>query len=376
MPVGHLSESSVQELLDRAWSRGRVSVRARFDRLRSKGFLLAQCSVAAAVAWWFVTTVVGHPQGFFAPVVAILCLGMTYGQRLRRVVEVTIGVAVGVFVADVFVHVAGSGPWQVGAVAGTSMAIALLLDAGNLLVIQSAVQSIVVATLVSSHGQAFGRWLDAVVGGGVALVAATVVPQAPLRRPRVAAAAIVRKLADVLRGAASVGASADVDRAARVLASARDSDRGIRDLQEAADEGLSVVTSSPFRRAHREGVRTVADIIEPLDRAVRSSRVLARRIAVSAGRGNQLPAAYLQCLTNLADAVDLLGQVLATNQAAAGGRPALLRVAEETGTLARTEDLSAEVVLAQTRAMVVDLLQLTGLTLDEALAAMPPEPRH
>jgi hypothetical protein len=50
-------------------------------------------------------------------------------------------------------------------------------------VTQAAVQSIVVAALVTEPDQALIRWTDALIGGGVALVAASVVPRAPLRRP-------------------------------------------------------------------------------------------------------------------------------------------------------------------------------------------------
>ena len=49
---------------------------------------------------------------------------------------------------------------------------------------QAAVQSIVIASLVPDPGQAVTRWTDALIGGAVALVGATVVPAAPLRRPR------------------------------------------------------------------------------------------------------------------------------------------------------------------------------------------------
>ena len=93
------SDAPVIEALDRAWDRSRLSVATRLARLRSRAFLLVQCAVAAGVAWWLAADVIGHVSPFFAPVVAVVCLGMSYGQRQRRVLEVAIGVAVGVFVA-------------------------------------------------------------------------------------------------------------------------------------------------------------------------------------------------------------------------------------------------------------------------------------
>ncbi len=55
------------------------------------------------------------------------------------------------------------------------------------------------------------------------------------------------------------------------------------------------------------------------------------------------------------------------------GRSGLRAAAERTGTLPRTSSLATETVLAQLRSVIVDLLQVTGLDVDAAVAAMPPE---
>jgi uncharacterized membrane protein YgaE (UPF0421/DUF939 family) len=370
------SDAPVIEALDRAWDRSRLSVRSRFERLRSRGFLLVQCAVAAGVAWWLASDVVGHPLPFFAPIVAVICLGMSYGQRLRRVFEVAIGVAVGVFTADVFIHLAGTGPWQIAAVVLISMALATLLDGGPVLVTQAAVQGIVIAALAPTPGQAFIRWTDALLGGAVALVAATVVPQAPLRRPRVVASTVTRKMSELLRRAAASAQDGDVEAAAEVLASARGTETLLRELRSAADEGLSVIASSPFSRQHAPGVRRMVELVEPLDRAMRSVRVLVRRVTVAVGRGETLPPRYDRLILDLADATDVMGRALAENASPEVGRPALLRVALETGQVPRTDSLATETVLAQIRSAVVDLLQVSGLDVDAAIAALPQERRR
>src|SRR4029078_6718803 len=103
------------------------------------------------------------------------------------------GVAVGVFVGDVFVHFFGSGFWQIIVVVVLSMSVAALLRAGMLLITQAGVQSVIVTTLVAGSGQAFTRWLDAVVGGCVALAFTLVAPASPLRKAPEAAALAVRE---------------------------------------------------------------------------------------------------------------------------------------------------------------------------------------
>ncbi len=249
-----------------------TSLGIRLDRWRAKRWAIAQCALAAGVAWWFAQHVVGHPTPFFAPIAAVVSLGTSYGQRLRRVAEVTIGVALGVFGGDLLVRTIGTGSWQVALVVGLAMTIAILLDSGQIFVIQAAVQSIVVTTLLPDPGAAFTRWTDALVGGGVALVAATVVPAAPLRRPREQAAQVLRKVRDLLQAAADVMVDGETERALELLAEARATDHLIRELQDAAEEGLDVVASSPFRVRHGPGLRKMAELVEPLDRALRGTR--------------------------------------------------------------------------------------------------------
>ena len=70
-------------------ARGRTSLRARVARLRSKAWVISQCAIAAGVAWWLAADVLGHRLPFFAPIAAVVSLGMSYGQRQRRVAEVT-----------------------------------------------------------------------------------------------------------------------------------------------------------------------------------------------------------------------------------------------------------------------------------------------
>src|SRR4051794_1440902 len=194
-------------------TRSRTSLRQRRARLRTKSWQVAQCAIAAGVAWTVATQVFGHLQPIFAPIAAVVSLGTSYGQRLRRVAEVSLGVAIGVFVGDAITAWVGSGGWQIMLIVALAMSTALLLDQGVLFVNQAAIQAIFVSVLLPTRGAAFTRWTDALIGGGVALVAAMVVPRAPLRRPREQAGVVVRKISALLRAAAESILDGDVERA-------------------------------------------------------------------------------------------------------------------------------------------------------------------
>jgi uncharacterized membrane protein YgaE (UPF0421/DUF939 family) len=362
------------DLGPRVLARGRLSTHQRLGRLRSRGWQIGQCAVAAALAWLGATTLLDHPRPFLAPVAAIVCLGVSYGQRLRRVAEVMVGVAVGVFIADLFIRWVGTGLWQITLIVAVSMTIAVLLGAGNLMVTQAAVQSVTVAILLPVPEAGFNRWLDALVGGAVALVAATLVPQAPLRRPREQAARIVQDLGRLLRAAADSVASGNVDDAVETLQQARATEAALGDLRTAAREGVDVVSSSPLRRRHRGPVRRMAQLVVPLDRAIRNTRVLVRRTVTATRAGETIPDSYLALVDRIADATDIIAEEFAAGRLPAAAREHLADIAEQTAIERLQGGLSAAVVLAQVRSIVIDLLQLTGLSVDEARELMPAAP--
>ena len=66
--------------VEHAMSRGRLSLRQRRARLRSKSWQIGQCALAAGVAWFLAADVFGHATPFFAPTAAVVSLGTSYGQ--------------------------------------------------------------------------------------------------------------------------------------------------------------------------------------------------------------------------------------------------------------------------------------------------------
>ncbi len=358
---------------DRAWERGRLSAAARVRRLHSKLWMIGQCAVAAAVAWEISVRLLHHSQPLFAPLAAVICLGTSYGQRIRRVAELTVGVAMGIGIADVFVDFTGRGVWQIAVVIIVAMSAAILLDAGVLLVGQAAGQAIVVATILPLNGS-LARIVDALVGGGVALIAATIVPGAPLRRPREQAAKVVGELSRLMLLARQSALEIDEEMAIKTLDRARETELLLNDLRSAAAEGMAVVRTSPFRRHTRHKVRTINDVVKPLDRAIRNTRVLVRRVEVSTRRNERLPQDYLAVLDSLAEATEHIGAELAANKAPDGVQPELVAIGETTAHVLAPETLTAAVVLGQLRSIVVDLLQLSGMSHDEAISTVPERP--
>ena len=108
---------------------------------------ILQTAVAASVAYFLAAVVLDNEQPFFAPVAAVVTLGLAPGERGRRALEVALGVIVGLAVADVLVRIIGVGAAQIGAVVALAMAAAVLFGERTLLVNQAAISAILVVAL-------------------------------------------------------------------------------------------------------------------------------------------------------------------------------------------------------------------------------------
>src|SRR5919198_306990 len=161
-------------------------MRRRLRRVRGELWGSLQTTVAAGAAWGLASLL--HPHPYFAPAAAVISLG----------------VAVGILVADVIVHALGANTLVLMLVVGLSMAAALLVGVGPLLVNQAAISGIlVVATLRPGTSPSPSRFLDALIGGAVALLVGLVLfPRDPVRSMARAAGPLVGDLARALKVAA------------------------------------------------------------------------------------------------------------------------------------------------------------------------------
>lgn len=349
------------------------SARERAHRLRARAWLIVQAAAGAALAWWVATDLLGHPLPFFAPVTAILCLGLRYDDRVRRIAELTVGVAIGVLTGDLFVHVFGSGVWQILAVCVVAMSLAVLLGAGQLLMLQAGVQGVIVTTLVAGEGEALSRWVDALVGGAVALVIAMLAPmRSTTGRPRERAVDLVGHLAEVLTETAQALRNRDEPRARRALLAARDLSKELDALRDSTAEARAAARLAPLlARAHREDVDEVHRLAGPLDLAVRNVRVLIRRAHIAVEEHEFVPGTYIDMVVGLAEATATIHEHLRRHTPLEQAREDLVHLARDSTWSHSGASLSAEVMRAQIRSAVVDLLVLSGMSTRDARLRVP-----
>jgi hypothetical protein len=288
----------------------RTGLRRRLQRVRRSLWAIAQTALAAAIAWALAGLVNDAP--FFAPISAVISLGVARGRRTVRAVELVLGVAVGIAVADLIVLALGTGTLVIALVVGLAMAAALLLGAGTILVNQAAVSAILVATLTPpSSGISPDRFVDALIGGAVA----------PARRAGPAAArpaAQPGRRGRPGRGRPRAGARGRLPsagggrRGRRRAARSRWPVRWRAICRPSSTPSRSHARRSPCcRGAHRASAcRVYAAAAQQLDAAVRNTLVLTRRVLATVQRDGAASAPLAEGVTLLGEAVRELGRAL------------------------------------------------------------------
>lgn len=357
-----------------------VPLRTRSRRLAYAFLPILQCGLAAGLAWFIAFDLLEHPAPFFAPISAAIALGTGMGRRVRRGIELVIGVVVGVGLGDLLIAQIGSGPWQIAVVVIIAMSAAVFLDRGALVGTQAASSAILVATLLPP-GSAGGyeRMVDAAVGGAVALLLMAIMPVHPLKRVRREAASLLGVASSVLAEVADGLEARDSDRIRAALQDARDTQPAIDTIEEQLAGARELVKLSPFYRRRRPEEVTLAAMLNPMDNGIRNIRVLARRAIVAVDDQVDVPPALGSLLASLSGAVELLAQRVAADPDA----PTDAEVHRELRAVASRAKrellfdpgLTETVMLAQIRSVLVDMMQVAGLSKISAVATLPPTVR-
>jgi uncharacterized membrane protein YgaE (UPF0421/DUF939 family) len=360
------------ELLEQAAEASRTGLRSRQQRISTSARPILHSAVAASLAWLVATEVVGHDRPFFAPISAVVTLGLTVGERRRRAVELAIGVSVGIAIADALVAAIGTGTWQVGVVVALAMVAATLVGGGPLLASQAGASAVLVATLQPPDGGVdFGRALDALVGGGCALlVSSLLLPVNPLRLLRESAGPVIDALVEALEQlseALTARRPAAADAALLALARADGVHDGLVGMLETAGEAVRL---SPQRRGALSGLDRYAVAVGQLGRVIEDLRALARGAMRAINVDDSVPPEAVQAIGKLTVGARALKDYLDGDDPEPARAAATDAAGLANAVLESTGNLSAVHIVGQIRLAAADLLRATGLPREEAQQAV------
>jgi uncharacterized membrane protein YgaE (UPF0421/DUF939 family) len=325
-------------------------------RIREHAWPIVQTALSAVVAWYLARLIGTERQPTFAVISAVVSLGAAFGERRQRAVQLIAGVMLGIVVADLLVRAIGHGVPQVGVLVALAMLAAVALGGGEMVIGEAAVSAVLVAT-TSSHSLA--RLLDVLIGGGVALVAHTLLfPPDPVTAVARSTRSVFDELGSVLRDAAAALAAGDLRHADAARQAAERVDMQVSELKRAIEVGADTARWAPLRRGARRELARYARTVGHAELAARNARVLARNVFsyVRGGRPEE---------PRLADAVRELGQA-AVDVPAQFEEPwrsgDVLRTALGAASLATTaaaqrSDIALNEIAGQVRSIAIDLLR-------------------
>jgi len=363
------------------WERVGFSVRHRLRsgalRLRGGWLQILQTAVAAGVAWSLAVLVLGLERPTFAPIAAVISLGLAVGERGRRALELTLGVAFGVAIADLLVSVVGVGAVQAGLVVVLAMTLAVFVGGEDLGVKEAAISAMIIMITFRSPAADFPieRFLEALIGGGTALLINALLPMNPERMVEEAAYPVFAESAAVLEEVADALEGGDAGRLQRAYLKAREIDARVSGLKEAVAAGRETARLAPPRRRSLGHLDLYAAAADQIDLTVRDVRALARAALSVVQPEDPAPEPLPVAIRGLARATEALAAYLQTSGDPDETRRLALEAAREASTLLEEhEDLARNLgfnaLVDQIHSSAVDLIGGTGMDRAAALQAL------
>ena len=390
------------------------SLEARLKRVLQRFLPALRVGIAAGLAFFIASEWAGHGQPFFAPISVVIIVGLSGGERINRALDMSLGCILGVLVGDLVFAPLGPGGWQIALAVCGSMLFASFFSKSMLVANQVAIGSILISTIMPPDAAVtgFDRAVDAFIGSAVGLAVVALVPSAPLTAARQEIAKVLAIVSSVLDDVSTGISRQNPTEMALALEAIRGTQSDIDAISTATKSGEESTQLSPFLWGSRRDVQSLSRIVPSTDNAVRTTRVLARRALVLVEDQDIVSPKQLWILDQLSSiSLELSDLFEAKSKVSrAQGIPAvanrLRALAAETGlevldldcqpphgpyspfqgpnadevnaTVHQPTDksheatLSAAVILAQSRSLIVDLLKICGWSRESAVAMLKP----
>jgi Fusaric acid resistance protein-like len=358
-----------------AWLRGgRASLEGAWqravERVRTYAWPLLQQAIAAALAWVIAVHLGHHGHPFFAPIAAVVSLNAPMGERGGNTLRLLEGVVIGILVGELAVGTLGSTTGALLLGIWVSTLIARALGGTAVSVAQAAAAAILTIAIADGHAGP-DRLIDALIGGGVALVFSQVIfPPEPVRLLRQAEGEAVNGVADGLELTAN--AIDDDDPALRERAL-----DGVRRIRDQMVDLARTRRASP-RVASRSTTRSQLDpVVKETENAGQLDLLASSAVGVIRGGA----AADRDGIKLVAPSIRQLASVLRELARDPGDRTHRQRAADSALKVARELQADGRVrapalgsglaaMIASVRAVAADTMIYAGVAQDDATAAI------
>jgi hypothetical protein len=327
---------------------------------------LLQGTAAATIAWVIARRIAGHPDPFFAPLAAFISLNAPLGERGRNALRLLLGVLIGIVAGELTTALLGSNVASARLATFVALLVARNLGGARLVLAQSAAGAIL--TVASANSEVgINRAIDALIGGGVALVFSQFLfspePIAMLRR---AERNVLTDLAEALRLTARALDSDDPTVDERAVLTLRDLRDRMVELARVMRLSLPIARHSVIWRGRMAPVTRERAGTHHLDLLGGSCLMLVRTTLAARPAARRM----------LAPTVHELADILAALAGGLEDRATLQLAADRALAVARRlggHDVPSDVPLAAAivavRMVVADLMAFTGVDPEHAAEA-------
>lgn len=329
---------------------------------------------ASAVSWVICYYLLHQPNPVFAPIATFLCLGFSRNREPRKVLELGLGATFGVLIGEWFGGTFGFGWWQVLVLMLVTPLMGRLIDGSDLLTFQLAINALVVGSMILGAGSSSTpqtRWLDALVGALVAFLVSLVLPGNILTRPRRYAAAALHESAKVLLSLSHALASADLLPVRDAFSRLSVLRNELADGRNALDSAMQVASVNPAFTKDRATLAELDRLLQLAGRMQTSVFMLGRQTRGMLTETGAQPEVAALC-ADVSHAVRSIADDVTRWRKPEEGRQLALRIAGKLAPLelAARDDWRTAALISLMRAVAVDVLQLTGLSMEQARAAL------
>lgn len=346
----------------------RVAARRVWESLPAIIQIVAAVTASYSIARWGI----GHAYPILAITVTINALGFARDARPQRVAETVTGILIGVALSDGLSLVIGKGLWQLVVVLLVVFVVGRAVSPNPAFAVAAAVPSALVLILPVPDGGVFGRTLDALVGGVIALLATALIPRDP---GRAAARERRRLFAAIDEGIATVVdalSAAETGSGELALERLRRTQPLVDAWKGTLDSAVAIARISPFLRSRLPLLQRDQRVLAAADLTTRHLRTVARRVEFLVRDGQPRPA-LAELVAQFGTGIRLLGEELDDPQLAGAARSLLADVTRRLDPAAVVPDahLTDSALVLMLRPLAVDLLVGAGMPIQEARALLP-----
>jgi uncharacterized membrane protein YgaE (UPF0421/DUF939 family) len=362
-------------------------LRTGLGRVRESGPTLLQAIIASVAAYAGATYLLGHAYPVLAPIAAWVLIGLSPSSRLTKAFAMAAGNLIGVGIGETVKLTLGDGAWQLALFLLVVAFLARFLYPADIFTMQACIQGMVVMLLPpEASGGPLGRFSDAAMGLVCGLAVVLLSTADPSSRQRRAARAMFRRMESTLAHLSLAARAGDRGIAESSLTEIRGASQQLTDAwQSANDAAEELARYSPGARRFKPQVESLLTQTVGADRAMRETRILARRVAslLRWGDGRTFSDLAAALLAG-EDAVRAIridiekrspvpgeATITALEGFAQRLRPAHLALPDGDDPVPESVELEGHAVVIMMRGLAVDLFESVGLSREQAQRALP-----